>query len=320
MGTKSRPSQTLEEMLKDSPRKLRNVLRAQDFTDRGYITELFSIADWLEDNTSNCLRGKTLVWYGGEASTRTRLSFALAARKLGATVESIPRSDSSQEKGESIEDTIRSIAIMGADAIVLRHPDEHAVWRAALACPVPLINGGSGKEHHPTQALLDIYTIFRTVEKLDGLSIALVGDLAYSRTTNSLIYLLSKFRGVTVYLVSPEHLRMKGELVHYLVQRGMEVKETTDLEAVVPTVDVIYQTRAQKERTADASEHLGLAPYVLTPRLLNKMPEHAVVLHPLPRNEELPREVDSMKCAKYFDQMRFGRLIRQALLAKILCA
>lgn len=308
---------TLTELLSQSQQKLHHVLRAQDFKDKNYITELFLIANWLEENSSDCMRGKILVWYGAEASTRTRLSFGFAARKLGGAVEAISSSDSSQEKGESIEDTIKSIATMGADVIVLRHPDEHAVWRASLTCKIPLINGGSGKEHHPTQALLDIYTIFRTVKKLDGLSIALIGDLAYSRTTNSLIYLLSKFEGVTAYLVSPEHLRMKGELAHYLVQKGMKVVQTTELEPVIGQVEVVYQTRAQKERTADSAEHLGLAPYVLTPKMVARMQEKAVILHPLPRNQELPREIDSLPQARYFDQMYYGRLIRQALLAKI---
>lgn len=321
MMTQSAPNKewwTLSEMLSHSSRKLRHVLRAQDFGERDYLTELFSIADYLENHRSDCMRGKTLLWYATEPSTRTRLSFSAAARTLGGNVEAVASSDSSQEKGESIEDTVLSIATMeAADVVVLRHTDESAIWRAARVSPIPLINGGSGAEHHPTQALLDVYTIFKTVGKLDGLSIALVGDLKYSRTTNSLAYLLSKFAGVKIYLVSPGHLRMKGELVYYLYSKGMEPEEVTSLEAVVDKVDVIYQTRKQKERSGDATEHQGLSSYTLDRNLVSRMRERAVILHPLPRNEELPREIDRLPQAKYIEQMHYGKLIRTALLAKI---
>ena len=310
---------TLSEMLANSPRKLRHVLRAQDFGDRGYITEIFSIADYLEKHRCDLMQGKTLLWFATEPSTRTRLSFSAAARALGGSVEAVSSHDSSQEKGESIEDTVLSIAKIGAaDIIVLRHSDEDAIWRAAFVSPIPLINGGSGAVHHPTQALLDVYTIFKTVGKLDGLSIALVGDLKYGRTTNSLAYLLSKFTGVKIYLVSPGHLRMKGELVYYLHSKCMEPEEMTDLEWVVDKVDVIYQTRKQKERSADTSEHQGLSSYTLDRKLVGRMQKGAVILHPLPRNEELPREIDRLPQAKYLDQMHYGMLIRTALLAKIL--
>lgn len=309
---------TFRDMLSDSPRTLKNVLRAQDFRDRGFLAELFAIAGWLEKNQTNCMQGKKLVLLFNEPSTRTRLSFAFAGERLGANIHAVVRSDSSQEKGESIEDTVRTIVAIGADGIVLRHPNEDAVWRAALVCPVPIINGGSGKEHHPTQALLDVYTIFREVGTLDNLNIALVGDLAFGRTTNSLAYLLSKFSGVTIYLVSPEHLRMKGELVYYLsTAQGVTVKETSDLESVIHKVHVVYQTRAQKERAPDPTMHAQLSQYMIDRRMVERMKPGAIVLHPLPRNEELSREVDDMPQAKYIDQMRYGELIRRALLAKI---
>ncbi len=317
--TKSKDLQKLRSMLAQSPRRLKHVLRAQVF-DRASLQELFLIAKYLEAHPVDCLKGKTLVWFAVEPSTRTRFSFSMAARNLGGLVDAISSSDSSQEKGESIEDTIRSIATMGADIIVLRHPDEDAVWRASKVCTVPLINGGSGKDHHPTQALVDVFTILKTVGRLESIEVALVGDLRYGRATNSLAYLLSKFSGITLHLVSPPHLRMKGELVAYLNDKeGIYVHETEDLERILPKVDVLYQTRKQKERTDNPDDHRGLSSYKIDRSAVELMKPTAKILHPLPRNDELSREVDDLPQAVYIKQMEYGVLIRQALLAKILC-
>lgn len=296
-----------------------HVLRAQDF-DRERLNSLFDRARMLEQKGSACMKDKTLVWFAGpeQASTRTRLSFCIAAQKLGGVAHAVSSADSSQEKGESIEDTVTSIAKLGADVIVLRHKDEDAIYRVALVSPVPVINGGSGSEQHPTQGLLDIYTIDRSHKDIDGLSIALVGDLKYGRTTNSLAYLLTKYKGVKLYLVSPEHLRMKGDLRFYLHELGMHVEETSDLERVIDKVDVVYQTRAQKEYATDPCAHEGLAPYIIDQRMAERMKKGSIILHPLPRNQELSREVDALPQQKYFDQMRYGVLIRMALLQEIL--
>mgnify|MGYP001559402194 CR=1 FL=1 len=298
-------------------KKIPHVLRAQDF-DRRRIDDLFDSANMLEQKGSDCAKGKTLVFYACQPSTRTRLSFCIGWERLGGTAHAVSSSDSSQEKGETIEDTVLSLAKIGADVIVLRHPDEDAIFRVALLSPVPIINGGSGKEQHPTQALLDVYTIHRAHKDIDDLSIALVGDLKFGRTTNSLAYLLTKYRGVKLYLVSPEHLRIKGDLLHYLHESGVQVEETADLDRIIGQVDVVYQTRAQKEYTTDPNAHAGLAPYVIDRRVAERMKKGAIILHPLPRNQELSREIDALPQQKYLDQMYYGRLIRMALLQEIL--
>lgn len=294
-----------------------HVLRAQDF-DRARLNTLFDAACMLEQGTSACATGKTLVFYTSQPSTRTRLSFCLAWEKLGGVSHAISSSDSSQEKGETIEDTIISLAKIGTDVIVLRHPDEDAIFRCALVSPVPIINGGSGKEQHPTQALLDIYTIYRSHKDVDSLSIALVGDLKFGRATNSLAYLLTRYQDIKLYLVSPDHLRMKGDLRYYLHENGVQVEETVDLDRIIDQVDVVYQTRAQKEYTEDPHAHDGLAPYVIDRRMAERMKKGAIILHPLPRNNELSREVDTLPQQRYFDQMYYGCLIRMALLQEIL--
>ncbi|MSR70428.1 aspartate carbamoyltransferase [Candidatus Kaiserbacteria bacterium] len=295
-----------------------HVLRAQDFG-RARLDTLFDAAAMIEQKGSDSARGKTLMFYSTQPTTRTRVSFCVGMEKLGGTAHAISSSDSSQElKHETIEDTVVSLAKIGADVIVLRHNDEDAIFSVALVSPVPVINGGSGKEQHPTQALTDIYTIHRSHKDIDGLSIALVGDLKFGRTTNSLAYLLTKYQDVKLYLVSPAHLRMKGDLRYYLHEHGMHVEETTDFERVIGKVDVVYQTRAQKEYTTDANAHDGLAPYVIDRKMVERMKKNTIILHPLPRNQELSREVDVLPQQKYLDQMYYGRLIRMALLQEIL--
>ncbi len=294
-----------------------HILRAQDF-DRARLDTLFDAARMIEQKGDNCAKGKTLVFYACQPSTRTRLSFCIAWEKLGGTAHAISSSDSSQEKGETTEDTAITLAKIGADVIVLRHPDEDAIYRVALVSPVPVINGGSGKEQHPTQALLDVYTIHRSHKDVDGLSIALVGDLKFGRATNSLAYLLTKYKDVKLYLVSPDHLRIKGDLRYYLHENGVRVEETSDFERVIGKVDVVYQTRAQKEYVTDPHAHDGLAPYIIDWCMAQQMKKGAIILHPLPRNNELSREVDTLPQQKYFDQMYYGRIIRMALLQEIL--
>ena len=239
----------------------------------------------------------------------------MAARRLKAQTIEIASRDSSEQKGEPLPDSVLSFATMGIDVAVIRHHDEDAMYRAAVGSPIPIINAGSGRVQHPTQALLDVYTINRELGRLDGRSIALIGDLKYGRTTNSLAYLLTKFKRVKIYLVSPEHLRMKGDLRYYLHEKGVEVVETTDFDLVIDKVDVLYQTRAQKERTSDSSEHNGLAPYIINHRVAERMKKDAIIMHPWPRQEELSRDIDSLPQQKYIVQMRYGVLIRMALLS-----
>lgn len=310
------------ELLEKSSRKIRHVLRAQDFK-RETLMELFGLADALEREPMEIMRGRTLCWYGGEASSRTAVSHIMAAQDLGGTYLARAITESSEGgKGESLADTIMTLSVIDPEGIiVLRHPDEDAIYRAALVSKVPIINAGSGGEQHPTQALLDGFTIFKTIRRLDNFSIAFVGDLKYARTTNSLAYLLTKFRGIKMYLVSRDALRMKGDLRYYLElhreRMDLEVVETADLDWVIDQVDFVYQTRAQKERAEDLGEHASNPPYVIDRAMATRMKPGARIMHPLPRREELAREIDDMPQQLYIDQMRFGRIIRRALLAKI---
>jgi len=320
-------SSNLLKALESFPIPIKHVLRAQDFN-REMILALFQLADILEKGPMpfDIMNGRALVWFGNEASSRTFFSFSRAALDLGGGVMPLFSEFSSQKKGEVLGDTIVTLSTIGPeDIIVLRHPDEDAISRAALVSKVPVINAGSGKEQHPTQALLDAYTIFKTLGRIDDFSIALVGDLKYGRTTNSLSYLLTKFTGIKLYLVSRDALRMKGELRYYLhkheVDQGcIKVVETSDFQWVVDKVDIIYQTRAQKERSTDAEhgEHEQNPPYIIDRAVAERMKEGARIMHPWPRNDELSREIDYMPQELYIEQMYFGRLIRRALLA-IIC-
>jgi aspartate carbamoyltransferase catalytic subunit len=226
------------------------------------------------------------------------------------------------KKSERIEDIILTIGTISPEGIIaMRHEDEDAIWGAALVSLVPLINAGSGTEHHPTQAWLDALTIELILGRLHSFSIAFVGDLLFGRTADSLAYLLTKFENITMYLVSRDHLRMKRALRYYLdlhrVKKNLKVIETADLPWVIDKVDILYQTRAQKERAGDASEHQLNPPYILNRQLVECMKLGARIMHPWPRNEELPREIDDMPQQLYIKQMYYGRMLRRALLAKI---
>ncbi|MBP9711021.1 MAG: hypothetical protein KBD50_02040 [Candidatus Pacebacteria bacterium] len=318
---------SIRELLEGSPRQLRHILRSQDF-DRALISELFMLGDLLErrkdtEEVRTLMRGRTLHWYGDEASSRTAVSFIKAAQDLGGNYIARSIGESSEgKKGESLEDTILTLSTIGAeDIIALRHPDEDAIYRAALVSKVPVINAGSGGEQHPTQGLLDLRTAFSVRNSLDGLNIGFGGDLKNARASNSFIYSLTKFRDITFYLVSRDGLRIKGELRYYLERHkesmNIRVIETSDLEWVIDQVDIFYQTRAQKERAANASEHDSNPPFIIDRKMAARMKPGARIMHPLPRNEELAREIDHMPQQLYVEQMRFGRIIRRALLAKI---
>lgn len=219
---------------------------------------------------------------------------------------------SSAAKGESIEDAIRVISGY-ADAIVIRHPEIGAADRAALAATVPVINAGDGAGHHPTQALLDLYTIRKELGRLDRLRVALVGDLRHGRTVRSLASLLARFPDNELVLVSPPGLRLGDEIRAELGETRVE--ETADLDEVVPSLDVLYQTRIQAERfeSLEAYErYRGV--YVVTPETMQRLPEHALLMHPLPRVGEIDPQVDSDPRAAYFRQTRNGLWIRMAVL------
>jgi aspartate carbamoyltransferase catalytic subunit len=229
------------------------------------------------------------------------------------------RQFSSVSKGETLEDTIR-ILNGYADVIVMRHYESGAARRAADISRVPIVNAGDGTGQHPTQALLDLYTIQKELGHIDGISIAVVGDLANGRTVRSLCYLLAKYRNVRVYMVAPEVVRMREDIKEYLCRHDVWFREESDLRAIAPHIDVLYQTRIQKERFGDRTEDYLAARgvYVVDRHLLQSMRPDAIVMHPLPRVDEITTDVDGDPRAAYFRQAQNGLYIRMALLAACL--
>ncbi len=303
--------------------RLHHVVEAQAFN-RGMLNEMFATARSMETAVaaggSDILRGKIMASLFYEESTRTRFSFESAMLRLGGSVISTEnaRQFSSVSKGETLEDTIR-ILNGYADLIVLRHYESGSARRAADVSRVPVINAGDGTGQHPTQALLDIYTIEKELGAIDGLSIAVVGDLANGRTVRSLCYLLAKYSGIRIFMVAPEVVRMREDIKAYLVRHDVWFREVSDLPAIAPEVDVIYQTRIQKERFVSPEEYQAArGVYIVDRDLLGVMKSDAIVMHPLPRVDEISPEVDDDPRAAYFRQAQNGLFIRMALLSACL--
>jgi aspartate carbamoyltransferase catalytic subunit len=299
----------------------RDIISIKDFS-RDEISHIFKVAKGMEAKAemgSDLLKGKILATLFFEASTRTRLSFESSMQRLGGSTIGFAEAEiASVKKGENLADTVRVVENY-ADVIALRHPLEGAARLAAEFSKVPIINGGSGAEEHPTQALLDLYTMQKERGKIDGLKIAMVGDLRYGRTVHSLAYALSLY-GVELYLVSPETLRMRREVLQTIKER-IPVTERTSLEKIVPLVDVLYVTRIQKERFPDPAEYAKVkGSYRIDRETLSDAKKDLIILHPLPRLDEIASEVDATPYAKYFKQVRNGILVRMALLALILGA
>ncbi|HZT95323.1 MAG TPA: aspartate carbamoyltransferase [Chloroflexota bacterium] len=306
--------------------RLHHVVEAQDFN-RGMLDQLFLLARAMErlDGAvgSRLLQGRIMASLFYEESTRTRFSFESAMHKLGGAVISTEnaRQFSSVSKGETLEDTIRIINGY-ADVIVLRHYESGSAKRASEVSNVPVINAGDGTGQHPTQALLDLYTIVKELGHIDGITIAVVGDLANGRTVRSLCYLLAKYRDVRILMVAPDVVRMREDIKGYLARRNVTFAEESDLASVAPEVDVLYQTRIQKERFGDrqAEYEKARGVYVVTPATLELMRKDAIVMHPLPRVDEIDPAVDDDPRAAYFRQAQNGLYIRMALLAACLGA
>jgi aspartate carbamoyltransferase catalytic subunit len=299
----------------------RDIISIKDFS-KDEINHVFKVARTMEplaEKGSEMLRGKILATLFFEASTRTRLSFESAMHKLGgATIGFAEAEIASVKKGENLADTIRTVDNY-ADVIALRHPLEGAARLAAEFSKVPIINGGSGAEEHPTQALLDLYTMVKEKGGIEGLKVALVGDLRYGRTVHSLAYALSLYK-IELYLVSPETLRMRREVLQTIKER-IPVTEKTSLEKIVPIVDILYVTRIQKERFPDPVEYAKVkGSYRIDLETLKEAKKDLTILHPLPRVDEIATEVDSTPYARYFQQVRNGIVVRMALLALILGA
>ncbi|MFA6601634.1 MAG: aspartate carbamoyltransferase [Candidatus Paceibacterota bacterium] len=294
---------------------MNHIIESQQF-DQKFVRKIFSIADRLEKRTDKSLRGKIMASLFYEPSTRTRFSFESAMLRLGGSVITTENAKefSSAAKGETLEDSIRVVGNY-ADVIVLRHYEQGASYRASLVSKVPIVNAGDGIGQHPTQALLDLYTIKRELGKIDGLKIAMVGDLKHGRTVRSLSYLLGKYEDIQIHFISPKKLKIGDDIKEYLRRHGVIYFETEDLDSVVSTIDVLYQTRIQKERFENQSEYEKFKGcYWIDKKLVAKMKRKSIVMHPLPRIDEILTEVDDSPKAVYFKQPKYGLLIRMALL------
>ena len=301
---------------------MRHVISVHDFS----TDEIIDILDRAEgmlatargETVMDALRGKVLASIFFEPSTRTRLSFETAMNRLGGGVVGFAGTEAtSVVKGETLADTIRMVSGY-ADAIVLRHPQEGAARFATEFSDVPVINAGDGAGQHPTQTLLDLFTIRRETGRLEELNISLVGDLRFGRTIHSLAPALARL-GNTINLVSPEGLEMPAEVVNYLKDAGRLGTACNSLEEIIPKTDVLYVTRIQKERFPDPLEYEKVAGiYRVDPALVARGPEKMIIMHPLPRVNEISPEVDALPQAKYFTQAFNGVPVRMALLSMLI--
>lgn len=284
------------------------------------IYELFRLAYKFENKTDQCLKGKIMACLFYEPSTRTRFSFESAIMKLGGNVISTEnaRDFSSAAKGETLEDTIRVVNNY-ADIIVLRHYEIGSSERAAAVSKIPIINAGDGAGQHPTQALLDLYTIQRELGKIEGIKIAMVGDLKHGRTVRSLSYLLSKYKNIEIFFVSPIPLKIGEDIKDYLREHQIRYSEYEQLEPVLNKVNIVYQTRIQKERFSGMKEYEKFKNvYTIDKKITAKMRPKSIIMHPLPRVNEISTEVDALPNAAYFRQTYYGLLIRMAILKFLL--
>ncbi|MEM1670665.1 MAG: aspartate carbamoyltransferase [Archaeoglobaceae archaeon] len=297
---------------------MKHLISIEDLT-KQEILKILDKAEEFEDvalgiRKCRILEGKILANLFFEPSTRTRISFETAMKRLGGEVVNISAQEASSiAKGETLADTIKVVSNY-CDAIVIRHPLEGAARFAAENSAVPVINAGDGAGQHPTQTLLDLYTIRKECRKLEGISIALVGDLKYSRTIHSLIKALTLF-DTKIYLVSPEILSLPED---FLEELNGDIKRAK-LEDIIGEIDVLYVTRIQKERFLDEEEYRKVAgSYRITTATVEKMKESAIILHPLPRVDEIDVKVDSMRQARYFKQAFYGVPVRMAILSEVM--
>ncbi|MEM0046146.1 MAG: aspartate carbamoyltransferase [Fervidicoccaceae archaeon] len=301
--------------------KGRDILSSFDF-DRETVEHLFAVADYLKKELSErklkIAEGKILATVFLEPSTRTKLSFQMAMLKLGGSYIDFLPETSSLQKGESDIDTLKIIDNYDPDLIVLRQSKPFFPHKIKDELRAPIINGGDGTNEHPTQALLDAYTIWKEIGSLDGLKIGFMGDLKYGRTAPSLSYLLSFFKGVKIFYISPKELRIRDEVKEKIKSR-VTFQEFERLEEICEDLDVLYVTRLQKERFSNQEDYERLkSSYIVDRRTLLKLKRIPIIMHPLPRVWELATDVDSLPQAKYFEQARNGMFIRAALIKEIL--
>jgi aspartate carbamoyltransferase catalytic subunit len=298
-----------------------DIISIKDFA-REQLEFIFDTAAAVEREPAtfhDALEGRVVAILFFEPSTRTHSSFEISAHQLGCTTTGFAEASvSSVAKGETLYDTVRMFEGYGAQAIVMRHPKMGAARFAAEVAQVPVINAGDGSREHPTQAMLDLYTVRKLFGKIDGLRIGLLGDLKYGRTASSLSYALAQF-DVELLFVAPEALQMRREVELYLAQHNTKVEHTTNLKEAVRTLDVLYVTRIQKERIPDPTEYERLRGlYRVNLAALEGASPSLKVLHPLPRVDEIPPELDTTRFAQYFTQAASGLPVRTALLHLIL--
>ena len=306
---------------------LDHVYESQQF-DRELLDIVFSVADKMRNDLRGArdyalsLQNRIMASLFYEPSTRTRFSFESAMSRLGGRILTTEnaREFSSAAKGETLNDSIR-IMCGYADVIVMRHHEAGSAQKAAEISTVPIINAGDGAGQHPTQALLDLYTIKDNFNVIDGLQIAMVGDLKYGRTVRSLAYLLTKYNDVKLHFIAPQVCRMDDDIKAYLDRYNVPWEETEALDDVLPEVDCVYMTRVQKERFNDLNDYnTAKGQFILDPERVKMMKGNSIVMHPLPRVDEIPEAVDHDPKARYFEQAQNGLYIRMAVLYLLLKA
>lgn len=298
--------------------KNRSLISITDYNKDEYIKVLDLAKKFEEQPISEIAKGKVVATLFFEPSTRTRLSFESAANRMGAKVIGFSdAANSSTSKGETLTDTIKTVSCY-ADLIVMRNPIEGSARLASEVAGVPIINAGDGANQHPTQCMLDLYSIRKTQGTLNNLKIALVGDLKFGRTVHSLVQAMCNFNA-TFYLVSPEELKLPSSVKRYIKEAGLEYHQTTDINDVINDVDILYMTRVQRERFGDHLEYERVKnAYILHNNMLDKSKPNLKILHPLPRVNEINTDVDGSEKAYYFEQAQNGVYVRQALIATIL--
>ena len=298
--------------------KNRSLVSINDFSKEEWIKILDLASEFEKNPTQKILEDYVVATLFFEPSTRTRLSFESAASRLSAKIVGFSDSSSSSvKKGESLNDTILTVSNY-SDIIVMRHPQEGSARYASEVSPVPVINAGDGANQHPTQTLLDLYSIRKTQGKLNDLNIAFVGDLKYGRTVHSLVAALCVFN-TTFHLVSPVELKLPSYVKKHIKDKNLTYHQYTNLKDVIPEVDILYMTRIQKERFSDPIEYEKVKnAYILENSMLDNSKDNLKILHPLPRVNEIHEDVDKNPKAYYFQQAQNGVYVRQALLTSIL--
>lgn len=297
---------------------MKNLISCNQFTKEN-LEELFDLADSMKKNPENyteTLKGKLISVMFFEPSTRTRMSFEAAIERLGGKmiITENGKENSSARKGETIEDTIKVLAGY-TDAIIMRHSRDDSAEVAASVSKVPIINAGSGKSEHPTQSLLDMYTIREKRGSFDGIKVGILGDLKYGRTIHSLIEVLSLYSNVEIYALSKEAFALQDEYIEFMKEHNIKYTRCTSFDDMPKDVDVLYHTRIQSERFEG---DFGKEEFIINKQVLDTFSKDTIVMHPLPRNEEISTDIDDDDRARYFRQAENGMWVRMALLAKIL--